>query len=549
MRLVLLLTFVGSFLAAQQPFLYYGGTYHAATYAPAGLPNGGLPRGGLFTVFGRNLGPATPATANAFPLSTNLSGVRLQVLKGTQTFDAYPVFVSAGQINAILPSNAPLGKAVLRLQFNTNTSNIIPIDIVQSNFGIFSINSGGYGPAIVTNFIDPGTQPINSLEQAAQPGQVITIWGSGLGPVAYPDNVAPTAGDLPGNASVFIGGIPAQRLYAGRAPCCSGLDQLVVTIPPNVPQGCWVPIQVLAGGITSNTATIAIATQPNACADPHSPSSSVIRKGGKLARIVTARSSYLIDVANPEPFEFNSDTGFAQFAQYAANPFAWQLLDSLPPPGSCATHTTRGMVQEFTSILPGLSGAALNIGAPISIQAVSTAVLNQVLNLRNIFFAKLGGNYPTSSPVSLFFPVNRELLITSTASAELPAISVRTTPDLSSSWTNRNANFRFRAGQPINLTWAPQQGGLVVAMGSNFNRAKNASSLFACVARSEDAALTVPAYIANTLPRDPASYDAPTGYLTLITIPNTQGSTRTLPGFDAASVFHLNLQSRSVQFR
>jgi len=169
MRLVLLLTFVGSFLAAQQPFLYYGGTYHAATYAPAGLPNGGLPRGGLFTVFGRNLGPATPATANAFPLSTNLSGVRLQVLKGTQTFDAYPVFVSAGQINAILPSNAPLGKAVLRLQFNTNTSNIIPIDIVQSNFGIFSINSGGYGPAIVTNFIDPGTQPINSLEQAAQP--------------------------------------------------------------------------------------------------------------------------------------------------------------------------------------------------------------------------------------------------------------------------------------------------------------------------------------------------------------------------------------------
>ena len=151
MKFLLLSCFAVASVEAQQPFLYYGGAYHAATYAPAGLPNGGLPRGGLFTVFGRNLGPRNAATADAFPLSTNLAGVRLQIIKGTQTFDAYPVFVSAGQINAILPSTVSPGKAVLRLQFNTSTSNIIPVDIVQSNFGIFSINSGGYGPAIVTN--------------------------------------------------------------------------------------------------------------------------------------------------------------------------------------------------------------------------------------------------------------------------------------------------------------------------------------------------------------------------------------------------------------
>lgn len=57
-------------------------------------------------------------------------------------------------------------------------------------------------------------------------------------------------------------------LYSGRSPCCSGVDQIVMTLPSNVPLGCWVPVTVNAGGVVSNTATLAIAA---ACSDPANP--------------------------------------------------------------------------------------------------------------------------------------------------------------------------------------------------------------------------------------------------------------------------------------
>lgn len=539
---LLLLLLLASVSSAQQPFLYYGGAYHAATYSPAGLPNSGLPRGGLFTVFGRNLGPAAPATANAFPLSTNLSGVRLQVLKGTQTFDAYPVFVSATQINAILPSNTPNGKAVLRLQFNTATSNIIPVEIVQSNFGTFSINSAGFGPAIVTNFIAQDNQPINSLEQAAQPGQVITIWGSGLGPVAFPDNVAPTAGDVTNDVTIYIGGLPAQRIYAGRAPCCAGLDQIVVTIPPNVPQSCWVPIQVRAGGITSNSTTIAIASNATACSDLQSPLSNVIRKGGKLARLLTTRSVTRVDVAIPTPINITLDTAMAQFAEYSANPFAWQLFDSLPPAGTCITFTNRGISQQLTTALAGLNGAPLDPGGPLSVQGLINATMNKFQNLTNLFGATLG----TGS--QLFFPLNREISITSSGSPAVPAFAARTTPNLTAPWTNRDAAFRFPTNQPIQMNWAPQPGGLILAVGTSFRVPANASGLFACAAQSEDGRITVPSYIVSSLPKEAQPISAPSAILSLVFVPNPSGTPITIPGFEA-SVNHINVQARTVQFR
>ncbi len=520
---------------AQQPFLFYGGACHAATCAPAGLPNAGLARGGLFTVYGRNLGPAASPSLN-FPLGSNLGGVRLQVLRGTQTFDAIPVYVSPSQVNAILPSNAPLGKSVLRLQYNAATSNIIPVEIVQSNFGAFSINSAGFGPAIATNFIGQDNQPINSLEQAAQPGQVITIYGSGLGPVSFPDNVAPTAGDVTSDLTVYIGGLPAQRLYAGRAPCCAGLDQIVATIPANVPQSCWVPIQVRVGGITSNTTTIAISSNPTSCSDPQSPLSGVLRKGGKLARLLTTRSLTRVDVAVPTPVNMTLDTAIAQFAEYSANPFAWQLFDSLPPAGTCITSGTRGLSQQLGSSLPRLNGAPIDPGSPPSIQGLVSSTISRFRNLTNLF----SSNFGITSP--LLLSTGREISITS------PSFTALATPNLTAPWTNRDAAFRFSTNQPINLNWTPQPGGLILAVGTSFNRPSNASSLFACAARSEEGRITVPAYIVATLPKESQPVLAPSALLSLVFIPNPSGTPFTLPGFDA-SLIHFNVQARTVQFR
>jgi hypothetical protein len=86
----LLFSFVtGAF--AQLPLIYSRSTYNAASYIPAGIPAGAIAQGSIFTIFGANMGPATAASANSFPLGTTLSGVSLNVVQGTTTVSAIPL--------------------------------------------------------------------------------------------------------------------------------------------------------------------------------------------------------------------------------------------------------------------------------------------------------------------------------------------------------------------------------------------------------------------------------------------------------------------------
>src|SRR6266851_460539 len=140
-----------AFLAAQ-PRIYYRGVVNAASFLTPGLPAGGIARGSMFSIFGSNIGPAsTPALA--FPLQTTLGGVSVTIAQGTTTVNAIPTFLSPSQINAIMPSNAPLGQASMRVVFNNLRSNFVPIRVVKSSFGVFTATGAGQGPGIIQNFI------------------------------------------------------------------------------------------------------------------------------------------------------------------------------------------------------------------------------------------------------------------------------------------------------------------------------------------------------------------------------------------------------------
>ena len=109
MRFVLLLVAAGP-LFAQQPVVYNRGTVNAASFAPPGLPNASIARGSVFSVFGENLGPAQ-SPALSFPLSAILGGVSVSVTQSGTTTQAYPIYVSANQISAIMPSTVTAGVA------------------------------------------------------------------------------------------------------------------------------------------------------------------------------------------------------------------------------------------------------------------------------------------------------------------------------------------------------------------------------------------------------------------------------------------------------
>ena len=168
--------------AFAQPIIYNRAVYNAASFMPPRLPGGAVAQGGIFTIFGTSLGPAKPVQATSFPLGTTLGGTSVLVKKGTTTVNAIRIYVSASQLNVIMPSNAPLGTASVRVQTGFGQSNPMTVNIGPAAFGIFTATGTGLGPGILQNYIAQDNHPINSATIAAEPGQVITLWGTGLGP-------------------------------------------------------------------------------------------------------------------------------------------------------------------------------------------------------------------------------------------------------------------------------------------------------------------------------------------------------------------------------
>jgi len=330
-------------LFALPPILYNRGTVNAASLAPFGLPNAPIARGSIFTTFGENLGPATGQQVSAFPLSTTFGGVSISVTQSGVVTQAFPIYVSAGQINAVMPSSVTAGLATLRLFYQGVKSNAITIQIANSAPGVFAISSGGYGPGIVQNFVSATNEPINSLVTPTSPGQTVVIWGTGLGPVTFPDNVAPTAGNVSTPVTVTIGGQLATNLYSGRTPCCSGVDQIVATLPANVPLGCWVPVSINAGGVVSNITTMAIAAPgATSCDDPGNPLSKLVRTPGTQAFIHLEQVDTIENIVPATPVAKTLEQVYSRFYTRPDSPYNFDPYMSYPPAGACLVHQTSG---------------------------------------------------------------------------------------------------------------------------------------------------------------------------------------------------------------
>ncbi|MEJ1938283.1 hypothetical protein WDZ92_49445, partial [Nostoc sp. NIES-2111] len=230
-------------------------------------------------------------------------GVTVSVSQGGITVSAIPIFVSANQLNVILPSGAPLGPSLIRVGFQGRLGNSVQVDVVENAPGLFAASSGGYGPAVVQNVLSAALRPINTLSTAAVRGQVVTIYATGLGRVPFPDNVAPTPTPIDAAVSVRVGERDATVLYAGRSPCCAGLDQIDIRIPDDAPLGCYVPLRVRAGNGVSNSVTIAISSASTAgpalaCTDTLNPFTDLMRNSRRQGLIHFTRTNAIIDSYN-----------------------------------------------------------------------------------------------------------------------------------------------------------------------------------------------------------------------------------------------------------
>ena len=347
------------------PVIHNGGIVNAASNI-----GGEIARGSFFTIYGANLKPAPPMQATSYPIPDEMGGVRVRISQGATVKWAYLHFVSPTQINAIMPSDAPLGEVEVAVITAGKTSAAMKTTVVDVSFGIFSA-AGGLGPGIIQNWVSPSESPLNLRSLPATPGQIAIIWGTGLGPLPTADNQPPAGGDLPTPVEVLVGGKRADILYKGRAPGFAGVDNVYVRVPSDAPEGCTVPVQVRAAGKLSNTVHMAISSSGQPCSDAHNPFSTQAVSGGKTGAIVLLRAgAYLqLEAGKPALDLPLVDIGLASFQERrAGGELAFSPFTNLPPPGSC---TTQAVGLELTQLLGAGSLTAIDPNVAAELDAGS----------------------------------------------------------------------------------------------------------------------------------------------------------------------------------
>jgi uncharacterized protein (TIGR03437 family) len=154
-----------------------------------------------------------------------------------------PISTTPTAITATVPQSVAIGAAEIQVQSGGTSSNQVLIPVSVTSPGIFSQNGGGYGQGYILN--KDGT--LNTPSNPATPGDPVTIFATGVGPVSftpgvYPENYAVTA--FPVN--VFFDGLYAGGLAARMGPV-NGFPGSVYQITVYVPNLANFPLPPLAG--------------------------------------------------------------------------------------------------------------------------------------------------------------------------------------------------------------------------------------------------------------------------------------------------------------
>ena len=490
---------------------------NAASYARAGFPNAGIAQGAMFVLFGNNLGPQVIVTATSFPIKKNLGGTSVQIKMGASTFNALMIYAVVQQVAAIVPSSVPTGDGTVTVSFNGQTSAPAPIHVVANSFGVFARNQAGTGPAIVFNFNSQADQPVNSLIESANPAQVLTIWGTGLGAVSGDEAGGPLPGDLNLPVDVFIGNKPANIMYRGRSGCCAGIDQIVVTVPAGV-QGCTVSLAVRVAGVVSNFTSIAVAPNGKSCSDPTGFSVADTTPGGggggnqgmrTIADIGLAR----LTLTAPGLGTIQGDFADGSFQRYAGTDILASTRGSvgglgggIPSQGSCAAYPFTLDPSDPTSALfpnvddpvphQGLdAGPALTLSGPRGVMQVARRGSSQT---GFEYHANLGGsannlpNYLDSGNYNLTGPSGANV---GSFQASL------TIPSSTPVWANANALTNLSRSQDQKVTWSggsPDQ--FVAVLATSADPKLGAGMQVICTDRADAGQITVPSWVLSTMP-------------------------------------------------
>jgi uncharacterized protein (TIGR03437 family) len=163
------------------------------------------------------------------------------------------LFVSSQQVNAQLPSSAS-GIETLSIHTPGGISDNFYLSILPVAPTVFRSGTAGPETGLATVFRNDNGQLITPTNPI-HPGDIIIIYATGMGRTSpFVDSGLPAL--LPPNplsstvisASVTLGGVPLNVLYAGLVPGEVGVYQVNASVPAGVPQGMDIPLVVAQAG-------------------------------------------------------------------------------------------------------------------------------------------------------------------------------------------------------------------------------------------------------------------------------------------------------------
>jgi uncharacterized protein (TIGR03437 family) len=475
---------------------------NAASNLDPRLPNGGIAQGAIFVVYGKGLGPANIAIAPAAFQSTTLSNTSVAVIVGGTTVNAPLYYTSSGQVAALLPSNTPTGTGQITLTYNNQTSAKAPITVVANNMAIFSVDSTGTGPGIVTYADYSLVSPFkaancggpNTTCGAANPGDTLILWGTGLGAISGSDTSGSGLGvNMPNiPLTIWLGGVQAPVIYQGRSGCCIGEDQIVFTVPNNVPTGCSVPLAVQINNQVSNTTVMPVAIGSRTCTSATTP-------GVDISQLSTNSS---ITLGNVELDHFLNDNGNG-FLDQAQGFFA--RISGLPA-------TTQAFFASF------LGNQPLGVCTVIGAKGPSDVFFNNLVNNGYVTLLDGGSNFTITGPkgaMTVQIPSGGQTVLSPSGAFLVPGdysfagtggkdigpftahITIPVTPTLTSP---AGQNVTITRSKGMTVTWNPNgsTGRAEIVIASLVDQ--NTGAQVACTAPASEGTFTIPPYVLQALP-------------------------------------------------
>jgi uncharacterized protein (TIGR03437 family) len=504
---------------------------NAASYAR------GIAPGSIFVVIGSELSGPNTVVADSFPLRTTMNATSIQFRSTTsgQLLDAFMIYTTRNQIAGLLPSDAPTGDYDVSVRYSGLNSPFARVSVFPRNIGIFTANSAGFGPAQVLN---KGELELNRFAQGqlgqyvtrpATPGMRLDLYGTGVGADPLSDSSGGSSGHQTGaGARVVVGGVAAQVAYSGRSQGTAGLDQMVFTLPSDVPLGCNVTAQVFFGnGQRSNPFTLSIARPgDNACDHPYLPVDALrsVSEGQTIGVGVFHISRQIVHDARSTilgSLDYVTEFVGGAFRSYGIGDLG-EVPVVPPAPGRCVIFQRTARAKEM--LFGPYSTNALDAGSAVYLNGPSAMNLpiprSQDRNYPRTVtrgFVRAGDALPRS-PIEPYF-------LSGFGGSEVGAFAAQTTRVQPVEWTNRSQITDVDRSQNLRFAWSGGGGSVVMAFAVSGERTGGSvadpiinGTVFLCSELAQAGSLTITPQILQQLP-------AGTGILGLQTVtPGSSGN-------------------------